>query len=376
MAKPAVAPGEYFVKGNEALAEGAIAAGCRFYGGYPITPSSEIAECMSRRMPQVGGQYIQMEDEIASITAIIGASCGGAKAMTATSGPGFSLMQEGLGLAYMTEVPCVVADVQRGGPSTGLPTLTSQGDMMQARYGSHGDYEAIAYSPATVQEMFDLTVKAFDTAERLRTPVLVMADQVVGQMTGRLRVPPPEQIRCGTRARAGADGGSNGSSLVPPMALAGDGKRLHMTGLTHGPTGFPATNAAAHEVLVGRLLRKVRENAKSIQAWDARLLEDARIALIVYGSMLGPGWEAVQMARKEGLRVGMLRLVTPWPFPHELIKDLSNEVDAILVAEANMGQIVHSVREHADCPVHHLGTTGGRILRPDEILRSLRTVAR
>lgn len=382
MADAAVKTGEHFMKGNEAVAEGALAAGCRFYAGYPITPSSDIAERMAKRLPQVGGQYIQMEDEIASVTAMIGASCAGAKAMTATSGPGFSLMQEGIGLANMLETPCVIVDVQRGGPSTGLPTLTSQGDMMQVRYGSHGDYETVAYAPSTVQEMFDLTVKAFNTAEVLRTPVFLMADQVVAQMTSRLVIPDKSQIPVKNRPRP--NGGSpkqdykpfDATSLVPPMAYAGEGYKIHMTGLTHDERGHPKTIVSAHEALMGRLLRKVREHASAITEYEARLLDDAKIALVVYGSTMGPAWEAVQIARRQGMRVGLLRLVTPWPFPQELIRSLSEKVEAILVAEVNEGQMVHPVREAARCPVHLLGVPGGRLLRPEEILRTLRTVSR
>ncbi len=370
--------GIQFLKGNEAVVEGAIAAGCRFYAGYPITPSSEVTERMARRMPQVGGTYIQMEDEIASIAAIIGASCAGARAMTATSGPGFSLMQENLGLALMMETPCVIVDVQRGGPSTGLPTLTSQGDMLQARFGSHGDYEIIAYAPSTVQEMFDHTVKAFNAAETYRTPVLVLADQVLGQMRSRVVLPKPGEVPVKSRRLPTVPPAEyrayDSSQLVPAMALAGGGYRIHMTGLTHTERGYPATSADAQEALVTRLVRKVRESAPAIVETESRLLEDAEVALVVYGSTLGPAWEAVQKARSEGMRVGLLRLVTPWPFPHDTIRALSKRVNAIVVAEGNLGQMVHPVREWAECPVHHLGLPGGRMLRPDEILRTLRGV--
>ncbi|MBI4393093.1 MAG: 2-oxoacid:acceptor oxidoreductase subunit alpha [Euryarchaeota archaeon] len=367
------------MKGDEAVVEGAIAAGCRFYAGYPITPSSEVAERMSKRMPRVGGTYIQMEDEIGSLAAVLGASCAGAKAMTATSGPGFSLMQENLGLAIMMEAPCVIVDVQRGGPSTGLPTLTSQGDMLQARFGSHGDYEIIAYSPSSVQEMFDLTIKAFNAAEKYRTPVVLLADQVVGQMTSTLMVPEEASIHRTTRATPTVAPSLykpfDARHLVPPMALAGGGFRVHMTGLTHNERGAPATNAEAQEQLVRRLVRKIRENASEIVEVEERFMEDAEVALVVYGSTLGPALEAVRHARAEGMRVGLLRLVTPWPFPREAIQKVSATLRALVVAEGNLGQMVHPVREYAKCPVIHLGIPGGRMLRPDEILRTLRGVA-
>jgi 2-oxoglutarate ferredoxin oxidoreductase subunit alpha len=375
-----VLTGEHFVKGDEAVVEGAIAAGCRFYAGYPITPSSEIAERMSWRMPLVGGEYIQMEDEMASLAAVIGASCAGAKAMTATSGPGFSLMMEHIGLAAMLEAPCVVVDIQRGGPSTGLPTLTSQGDMMQARWGSHGDYEIVAYAPSTVQEAFDLTIRAFNTAERYRTPVLVMADQIIGQMTAKLVIPPEEEIEVLHRSIPDVPPEEykpyDSSHLVPPMALPGDGYRVHMTGLTHNEMGYPATSAAGQEALVPRLVRKIRENEADIVEWEERLLDDAEVGLVVYGSTLGPAREAVKAARQEGMKVGILRLITPWPFPKEAIRRLSEQVEAILVAEVNLGQVLHPVREYAERPVHHLGIPGGRIFHPEEILRALRKVTK
>ncbi|MFQ5838081.1 MAG: 2-oxoacid:acceptor oxidoreductase subunit alpha [Thermoplasmata archaeon] len=373
-----VMTGEHFVKGDEAVVEGAIAAGCRFYAGYPITPSSEIAERMSWRMPLVGGEYIQMEDEMGSLAAVIGASCAGAKAMTATSGPGFSLMMEHIGLAAMMEIPCVVVDIQRGGPSTGLPTLTSQGDMMQARWGSHGDYESVAYAPSTVQEMFDFTIKAFNTAERLRTPVLVMADQVIGQMTAKLVIPPEEDIEVLYRPIPDVPPEEykpyDSSYLVPPMALAGDGYSVHMTGLTHNDFGYPETTAKGQEALLSRIVRKIREGEAAIIECEEKLLADADVGLVVYGSTVGPAWEAVKAAREEGIKAGILRLITPWPFPTDVVRRVSEEVDSLLVIEANLGQILHPVREHSQCPVQHLGLPGGRIFHPSEILMTLKKV--
>ncbi len=373
-----VLTGEHFVKGDDAVAEGAIAAGCRFFGGYPITPSSEIAERMSWRLPLVGGSYIQMEDEMGSLAAVIGASCAGAKAMTATSGPGFSLMMEHVGLAFMLEAPCVIVDVQRGGPSTGLPTLNSQGDMMQARWGSHGDYEVVAYAPSTVQEMFDFAVKAFNTAERFRTPVFIMADQIIGQMTAKLTIPSEEEIEVVYRLLPDTTPEKylpfDSSYLVPPMALAGTGYRFHMTSLTHNDLGYPETNAPGQEALVPRLLRKIRSSQAEIVEYEERLLDDAEVGLVVYGSTTGPAWEAVQAAREEGIKAGLLRLITPWPFPSEQVSRLSERVQALLVAEVNMGQMVHSVREHSRCRVDHLGLPGGRIFHPSEILKAIRKV--
>lgn len=371
-----VLTGEHFVLGDVAIMEGAIAAGCRFYAGYPITPSSQIAERAAERLPLVGGEYIQMEDEMGSLAAVIGASCAGAKAMTATSGPGLSLMMEHIGLAAMLEAPCVIVDVQRGGPSTGLPTLPSQGDMMQARWGSHGDYEIVAYAPATVQEMFDLTIKAFNTAETYRLPVLIMADQIIGQMTARLVIPPEEEIETVYRPLPDAPPEEylpfDSSRLIPPMALPGTGYRIHMTSLTHSDIGYPETTALGQEALVTRLLRKVRENEAKIVEYEERLMDDAEVGLVVYGSTTGPAWEAVLAAREEGIKVGMLRLITPWPFPREAVERLSDRVDEILVVEVNMGQLVHPVQEYAQRPVRHLGLPGGRLFHPEEILRSLR----
>ncbi len=375
-ARAAAFSGAHFLKGDEAAVEGAIAAGCRFYAGYPITPSSEIAERAARRLPEVGGLYVQMEDEIASLAAVIGASCGGARAMTATSGPGLSLMQENVGLAVMLEAPCVIVDVQRGGPSTGLPTLTAQGDMLAARHGSHGDYEIVAFAPSSVQDMFDHTVRAFDAAERYRTPVLVLADQVIGQMKSRLDVPEASAIRVASRPIApppgAASAGPNGDALVPPMKIAGAGHRVHATGLTHDARGYPATDAMAQEALVTRLVAKIRDRSRDIVDVEERDLADADVAVVTYGSTVGPAVEAVRAARAEGISAGILRLVTPWPFPGEAVARASAGVRAMVVAEGNLGQMVHPVREHARCRVAHVGLPGGRLLTPAEILRAVR----
>ena len=379
MTDRSVLTGEHFMLGDHAVTEGALAAGCKFFGGYPITPASEVAERMSWRMAQVGGEYIQMEDEIASMASIVGASCAGAKSMTATSGPGFSLMMENIGLAFMMEVPCVILDVMRGGPSTGMPTLTSQGDMMQVKWGSHGDYQVIAYCPSSVQEMFDFTIKAFNAAEKYRTPTFVMGDQILGHMTAKVRIPPPEEIELVERntAESGLDHylPYDSSDLVPPMAHTGAGYRIHMTGLTHDERGYPATYPEAHKKLMDRLYAKFDENLEDIVEVEERLLEDAEVAVIAYGSEARAAWRAVQLARDEGIKAGMMRLITAWPFPGDRIKALSRNVRKIIMPEVNYGQLVHMAWEFAQCDVISLPHSGGAIHRPDEILSVIREAA-
>ncbi|MFQ6034063.1 MAG: 2-oxoacid:acceptor oxidoreductase subunit alpha, partial [Candidatus Bipolaricaulia bacterium] len=336
--REAILAGEHFMSGDDACAEGAIAAGCRFFAGYPITPSSEIAERMARRLPQVGGVYLQMEDELASMAALVGASCGGAKAMTATSGPGFSLMQENIGLAFATETPCVVVDVQRGGPSTGLPTLIGQGDMMQARFGSHGDYAIIAYAPASPQEMFDLTIKAFNMAERFRTPVFVMSDELVAHMRERVLID-PERIELVSRKRPKVKPGERflpfepDDDLVPPMALAGEGYKIHVTGLTHDERGYPVIDAETQERTISRMIRKILDNRKEIIEYEEVELEDAQVVLVAYGSTARAALRALKLARERGTKVGLLRLITPWPFPGEKIDELRDL--ELIVPEVN-----------------------------------------
>ncbi len=375
-----VLTGEHFMLGDHACAEGALAAGCRFFAGYPITPASEVAERMSWRMAQIGGVYIQMEDEIASMAAISGASCAGAKSMTATSGPGFSLMMENIGLAFMLETPCVVLDIMRGGPSTGMPTLTSQGDMMQVKWGSHGDYQVIAYCPSSVQEMFDFMIKAFNAAETYRIPTFVMGDQILGHMTGKVVIPPPEEIKIVDRRSIDPDIDPekylpyDNSELVPPMAHAGEGYHVHMTGLTHDDRGYPATYPEAHKKLMDRLMAKIDENLEDIVEVEERLLDDAEIAVVAYGSEARSAWRAVQLARAEGISAGMMRFITAWPFPTDQIKAISRKVRSIIVPEVNYGQLVHMVKEHSSCDVISLPHPGGAIHRPDEILRQIKEV--
>ncbi len=376
--------------GDHAAAEGAILAGCRFFAGYPITPATEIAEHMSTRLPQVNGVYIQMEDEIASMNAILGASWSGAKSMTATSGPGFSLMMENLGLGIMLETPCVLVNVQRGGPSTGLPTLVGQQDMMQARWGSHGDYEIIALAPSSPQELFDLTIRAFNLAEKFRSPVLIMTDAEVGHMTEKVVIPPPEEVEIYNRPlvkkgeispdhfRIYRDmNASPGDGPVSPMAVAGEGYRIHVTGLTHDERGYPAMNVDAQEWNLNRLFKKIRDHRDEIIQYDERDLKDADVVVGAYGiSARTTSWP-IEMARREGLRVGFLRLITVWPFPEERIRELAGRVKGFVVPEINMGQIVLEVERCAGGRSQVIGVNrpGGDILEPDEVLKAIHKVA-
>ena len=369
--------GSHFMLGDQACAEGAIYAGCRFFAGYPITPATEIAERMAERLPGIGGQYIQMEDEIGSIAAVLGASVAGARAMTATSGPGFSLMQENLGLGFMMEVPCVVVDVQRGGPSTGLPTSVGQQDMMQARFGSHGDYAAIAYSPGSPQEAFDLTIEAFSTAERLRTPVLVMMDEVVGHMRERVVIP-EEGERTVTSRRLPSVPASEylpyhvGDDLVPEMALAGGGFNVRMTGLTHDESGRAVTNPAAQAALLPRLLRKVLENHEVYERYEVRYTDDAEVLVVAYGITGRAAIGAVETARSKGMRVGLFRPRTVWPFPADALRTAARSAQRTVVAEINMGQVALEVERllAGACPVVRVTSPGGTVISPERILEA------
>ncbi|MBC7099254.1 2-oxoacid:acceptor oxidoreductase subunit alpha [Candidatus Bipolaricaulota bacterium] len=378
-AKPVTLSGVHFMNGDEAIAEGAIAAGCRFFAAYPITPQSEIAERMSRRLPQIGGIFIQMEDELAAMAAVVGAAWGGAKAMTATSGPGFSLMMENLGLAVMTETPCVLVDVQRGAPSTGLPTAVGQADMMQARWGSHGHYEIIALSPASPQEAFDLTVKAFALSERFRVPVLIMTDEVVGHMYERVEIPEevPEAPR--RRPKVPPEGFlpyKPEEDLVPPMACAGEGYRVHVTGLTHDERGYPDMSAEAHDRLVRRLVEKIRRYPEEYTFWEEVNLEDAEVAIVSYGISARVAQGAIELARKKGLKVGMLRLVTCWPFPDEVVRRVAERAKGLVVVELNLGQMAREVERVASGRVPVVGVyhAGGRIHTPEEVLSGIEEV--
>lgn len=374
MSTPGILTGEFFINGDEASAEGAIAAGCRFFAGYPITPATEIAERMAKRLPQVQGLCIQMEDEIASMAAILGASWGGAKALTATSGPGFSLMMENIGLGMMTETPCVVVNIMRAGPSTGLPTLVGQADVMQARWGSHGDYGVIALAPSSPQEMFDLTVTAFNLSEIYRLPVFVLGDEVVGHMSEKVIIPPPDQIVRVTRKRPQPSPECHlpflaGDDLVPPMACAGDGYHVHVTGLTHDEQGYPVITAPVHERLIRRLVDKIRLNAPAIIQTEAVGLEEAQVVVVAYGCTARAAREAVDQLRARGQKAGLLRLVTIWPFPEEQIRRLAEQVRAFIVPEINYGQMAYEVERCAQGRAETvlLPLMGGAIHTPQEI---------
>jgi len=377
--------GAFFLNGDVAIAEGAICAGCRFFAGYPITPATEVAERMSERLPEAGGVFIQMEDELASMNAVLGAAWGGARAMTATSGPGVSLMLENLGLGIMTETPCVLVNVQRGGPSTGLPTLVSQADIMQARWGSHGDYEIIALAPSSPQEAFDLTIMAFNLAEEYRTPVMLMSDEAVGHMTERVVIPPADQIPIYPWRKPEQPPGPDfrlyerdERNIPRHMPVAGMGYRFHITGLTHDERGYPATNAAAQAELLPRLIAKIRDNRQAIIKLVEDGMEDAEVVVVSYGISARTSLLPVQMARQEGIRVGMLKLVTVWPFPEERIRELADQVRAFVVPEINMGQVVLEVERCAAgrARVYPATHPGGAIHRPEDVLAVIREAAR
>jgi len=380
----AVLTGTHFITGDEACAEGGMAAGCRFFAGYPITPATEIAERMAARLPQVGGMYVQMEDEIASMAAIIGASCAGARVMTATSGPGFSLMMENIGLAVMLEAPCVIVNIMRGGPSTGLPTLTAQQDVMQARWGSHGDYEIIALSPSSPQEAFDLTVEAFNRADRYRVPVIILGDETVGHMTEKVVIPQPDKIEIWPRRRP--DGGAKdfmpfypGEDGVPPMVHAGEGYRIHATGLTHDEYGYPAISAEAQERLVQRLVHKIRDHAEEIVRTEELYLDDAEVVVVSFGCSARTAMEVIEKARRNGIKAGLLRLITLWPFPERKVRELarSGRIKAFVVAEINCGQVVYEVERCAEGRAQTVlaGLMGGRMLEPPELFDIVRRQA-
>ncbi|MEO0261421.1 MAG: 2-oxoacid:acceptor oxidoreductase subunit alpha [candidate division WOR-3 bacterium] len=376
--KAKILTGTHYMLGDHACAEGAIAAGCRFFAGYPITPSTEIAEWISRRLPLFGGIYIQMEDEIASITALIGASCGGVKSMTATSGPGYSLMVEGIGLAVMLEVPCVIVNVQRGAPSTGLPTLVGQGDVMQARWGSHGDYEIIALAPNSCQEMFDLTIKAFNLSEKYRVPVTILSDEAVGHLREKVVIPPEEKIEIIDRKKPNVPPEEYwpyipDEDLVPPMAIAGEGYFVHMTGLTHDERGYPDITGEAHERLVRRLIDKIQKNRKDIIEYEEVMLDDAEIVVVSFGITARAALKAVREARKKGIKAGLFRLITIWPFPEERIAEISKKIEKFVVAEINQGQVRREVERARvnSVPVIGVHKLGGELITPDEILEGI-----
>lgn len=371
-----------FWQGNMGIAMGAIAAGCRFFGGYPITPSTEIAEVMAEELPRLGGKFIQMEDEIAGIAAAIGASIAGVKSMTATSGPGFSLKQENLGLAYMAEIPLVVVDVMRGGPSTGLPTKISQQDVMQARWGSHGDHGTIAYAPSSVQECYEITVEAFNMAERFRQPVLIMNDEVLGHMREKVIVPEEDTLVLVDRKRPTVSPDefvpyrADEQDDIPPMAGMGDGYRWHVTGLTHNDWGFPTNNAAEIEKKMLRLMRKIDRFRDDIVKYDTESVKDADVLVLSYGSVARTALSAVRMARKKGIKVGHFRPVTLWPFPDKELEAIASRVKTVLVPELNCGQMVLEVeRVVGKERVVRQNLVNGELFKPVEILSKIEEVA-
>jgi 2-oxoglutarate ferredoxin oxidoreductase subunit alpha len=363
------------LQGNQACAEGAIAAGVTFFAGYPITPSTEIAEIMSKRLPEVGGKFIQMEDEIAGIGAIIGASLTGKKVLTATSGPGFSLKQEFIGYATIAEVPIVIANVQRVGPSTGQPTSPAQGDMMQARWGTHGDHPVIALTPASVPECFTLTIKAYELSEKYRMPVLLMLDEIIGHMRERIEVPDYDTIAKPVRKRPRVAPGEfkayqPDSDGVPPMADFGTGYRQHVTGLVHDETGFPNGSPAATEALLKRLHDKVERDIDNITMYEEYNLDDAEIAIVTYGGTARSAYAAIDMAREQGIKVGMFRLISVWPFPEKEIAKLAERVKVIVVPELNYGQMVGEVKKAVEgkVPVKPLSKYDSEPISPKELL--------
>jgi 2-oxoglutarate ferredoxin oxidoreductase subunit alpha len=363
----------HFWQGNEACAEGAITAGCRFFAGYPITPASEIAEHLALRLPQEDGIALQMEDELASLGAVIGASWAGAKAMTATSGPGFSLMQENIGYAFMTETPCVIVNVQRVGPSTGQATKCAQGDVMQSRWGPHGDYASIVLSPNSVQEMFDLTIKAFNLAEKYRTPVILLADEIVAHMREPIAVPPLGKIEIVNRKKPKpTDTAFFGLEQIPPMPSVGQGFNVAVTGSTHSEYGIRSTaDPTVHQRLVERLVGKIRKNANKIIDCEDYNTKDCGVGVISYGCTSRAVYETVDLAKKKKINLGFLRLKTIWPFPDDAVQTMVKNAKILFVPEMNLGQIFYEVERavHGTVPVVPINKIGGgEMITPEELL--------
>jgi 2-oxoglutarate ferredoxin oxidoreductase subunit alpha len=374
-------PKAQLMQGNEACAAGALRAGCRFFAGYPITPASEIAERLSSRLPQVDGTFIQMEDEIASMGAVIGASLAGVKSMTATSGPGFSLMQENLGFACMAEVPCVVVNVMRGGPSTGLPTNPSQGDVMQARWGTHGDHPIIVLSPTSVMECFSLTVKAFYYSEKYRTPVILLMDEVVAHMREKVVLPDSSEGEVIDRVKPSVPPEwylpyEDTSFGVPPMGIFGEGYRYHVTGLVHDIRGFPTLRQDEIEPFLLRLFRKISTHFKDIQLFEQFYIEDADLVIVAFGCTARSAHRAMVEARARGMKVGLLKLITLWPFPRRFVEPLTQAGKTLLVPEMNMGQISREVKRvnQGMTEVITVNKIDGTMITPQEILEKIEEV--
>jgi 2-oxoglutarate ferredoxin oxidoreductase subunit alpha len=367
------------MQGNIAVAEGAIDAGCRFYAGYPITPSSEIAEQLSKRLPEIGGRFIQMEDEIAAMGAIIGASLGGVKALTATSGPGFSLKQENIGYASIAEVPVVIVNVMRGGPSTGLPTLPSQGDVMQARWGTHGDHPIITLTPASVRESYDMTIQAFNMAEKYRVPVILLLDEIIGHVHEKVTLPEHNQIEIFNRKRPDTSPEDylpyiNDESLIPPMANFGDGYRYHVTGLVHDETGFPTNDTQQIEAMLTRLNSKLDKYLDEIIHFEETKVPGAKIGIVTYGSSARSSRHALRILSEEKIPVNMFRIQTMWPFPTDAIYEFSKDLSHLIVPELNLGQVAHEV-EHAvgrEVDVLRVNKITGEPIHPEEIVTKIK----
>ena len=368
----------YMMQGNIAVAEGAIDAGCRFFAGYPITPSSEIAEHLSKKLPAYGGKFLQMEDEIAAMGAVIGASLAGAKSLTATSGPGFSLKQENIGYASLAEIPVVVVNVMRGGPSTGLPTLPSQGDVMQARWGTHGDHPVIVLAPSNVRESYDMTIQAFNMSEKYRVPVILLLDEIIGHVYEKVSLPDPDELTIINRKKPSVPPElylpyKIDDSLIPEMANFGEGYRYHVTGLVHDETGFPTNNTEQIDRMLVRLNSKLDKYLDEIIKYEKTDTDDAKIGIVAYGSSARSARNAMRMAREKGIKVGMLRMQTIWPFPTDAINKFAQQLDAIIIPELNLGQLAHEV-EHAvkgKVEVHRVNKINGEPIHPKEILEKI-----
>ena len=371
----AISPGTYYFSGNEAAAEGAIAAGCRYYAGYPITPSSEIMERICLRFGEVGGVFMQMEDEVASICSVIGAAWAGAKAMTATSGPGFSLMQEGLGYAAFTETPLVLIDIQRAGPGTGQATRVGGGDLMQAKWGSHGDYQVIALSPWSVQEMYDQMINAFNLAERYRVPVYLMGDEAVGHLRERIDIPAKVEIFNRVKKPGAPPFGTEEDDGVPPMPAFGDGEKLLVTGSTHDEKGIrKSVDSLVHSRLVSRINNKILKHRETIIQTESFWTDDAEILVVAYGFTARSAVFAVDQLRKEGKKIGLLRLKTIWPFADQAATAAGKTFKKIFVPEMNTGQIAGEIMKYADSEVISFGQTNGEIIHPGQLISEIRSV--
>jgi len=365
--------GTYYFSGNEAITEGAIAAGCNYYGGYPITPSTEIMERVSVRFIDTGGVFVQMEDELGAIGSVIGASWAGAKAMTATSGPGFSLMQESIGYAVMTETPLVIVNVQRTGPSTGQATRVGSGDIMQAKWGSHGDYQIIALCPWSVQEAYDQTIQAFNLAEKYRVPVFLLAEEAIGHLRERMETRENIEIFNRKKNLGAAPFGTEESDGVPPMPIFGEGEKLLITGSTHDEYGFrQVSSPMVQEKLTSRLNNKILNSREKIVEYEVYHIEEADLLIVSYGFTARSALFALEQLRQEGKKIGMLRLKTLWPFADKIVKDIGAKIKKIFVPEMNRGQIAGEVMKYVCGDVVSYGQTNGEVIHPETIVEQIR----